>query len=118
MVFPQPTRIQRPRLGSSAANNPRLDYSRARTRSFPGPRPAEQRRGVLSHARLCGDDPVVRRISFDSFLIGESQRREKPDHDMGGGKCLLEQAMLVGERWHGRPLVAHMGDAGGVRMFR
>src|SRR4249920_866377 len=41
MVSPLTARIQRPRLGSSAANNPRLDYSRARTRSFPGPRPAE-----------------------------------------------------------------------------
>ena len=43
-----------------------------------------QRRGVLSHARLCGNDPVVGCVSFDSFLIGESQRREEPDNDMGG----------------------------------
>ena len=49
----------------------------------------------LSTARLCGDDPVVACVSFDRFPIAESQRREKPDHDMGGGKCLLEQAMLV-----------------------
>ena len=43
-----------------------------------------QRRGVLSHARLCGDDPIVGRVSFDGFLIGESQRREEPENDMGG----------------------------------
>lgn len=29
---------------------------------------------------------------------------------MMGGKCLLEQSMLLGERWHGRPMVIHVGD--------
>jgi len=43
-----------------------------------------QRRGVLSHARLCGDDPAVGCVSFDGFLIGKSERREEPDNDMGG----------------------------------
>ena len=46
----------------------------------------------------------------ESYGLGESQRREEPDNDMGGGKCLLEQAMLVGEWRHGRPMVVHVGD--------
>lgn len=36
-----------------------------------------QRRGVLSHARLWGDDPVVRRISFDRFLASPSGVRSR-----------------------------------------
>ena len=74
-----------------------------------------QRRGVLSHARLWGDDPVVRRISFNSFFKSEPQRRKEPDHDMGGGKCLIEQAMLLGKRRHGRPMVVHVGDVVSVK---
>ena len=70
-----------------------------------------QRCGVLSHARLCGDDPVVRCVSLAGFLIGKSQRRKKPDNDMRGGKCLLEQAMLLGEWWHRRPMVVYVGNA-------
>ena len=27
-----------------------------------------------------------------------------------GGKCLLGQVVLVGECWHGRPMVVHVGD--------
>ena len=53
---------------------------------------------------------LVGYVSFDSFLIDESHRREEPDDDMGCGRCLLVQAMLVGEWWHGRPMVVHMGN--------
>lgn len=40
---------------------------------------------------------------------------------MGGGKCLFEQAMLVGEWWHGRPMAVHVGNvvcAKGVQVTR
>ena len=46
----------------------------------------------------------------ESCGLGESQRREELNNDMGGGKCLLGQAMLAGEWWHGRPMVVHVGD--------
>jgi len=61
--------------------------------------------------RAClGNDPVVGCESFDCVFIGEPQRSEKPDHEMGSRKCLLEQAMLSGEWRHGRPMVIHVGN--------
>jgi hypothetical protein len=64
---------------------------------------------------LCGDDPVVGGVSFDGFLIGESQGREEPDDDMGGGKRLLKQAVLLDEWRHGCPMVVHVGDLVGAQ---
>lgn len=64
----------------------------------------------MSHARLRLHDSVVRFVTLDRFFIGESERREQAKDNERCGKRLIEQAMLLGEWWHGRPMVVDVRD--------